>query len=166
MPEYTRIELGALNIVASPHPHGIYRRALAAVADKEVNLWGSDRAKITPFQPLEDRPNLLWGRILVWAEIDTEGKWLNKAKNEEATAAEKRAVVDALPPNLEPNFRSFYYLFVEDEHGLVIETRNELGQHLAPSRAERMLLRLFETYLADDFPAFDVTVMIVSRGVV
>ena len=80
MPEYTRIELGPLNIVASPHPHGIYRRALAAVADKEVNLWGSDRAKITPFQPLEDRPNLLWGRILVGAEIDTEGKWLTRLR--------------------------------------------------------------------------------------
>src|SRR5690349_16945857 len=97
--ELTQIEMGALNISASPHPTGIYRRALAAIADKEVELWGSDRAKITPFQPLEDRPSLLWGRILVWAEIDTEGRWLNKAKNVEATPDEKQAVVEALPPN-------------------------------------------------------------------
>jgi hypothetical protein len=64
------IEVGALNIVASPHPPGIYRQLLTSIANKEITLWGSDRAKITQFQPFEDRPNLLVGRVLVWAHMD------------------------------------------------------------------------------------------------
>ncbi len=152
-----RIEVGALNIVASPHPDGVYRQVLRQVANKEVPLWGSDRAKITEFQEMEDRPDLLYGRILVWSEIDPDGKWLNKVKNVEATVEEKKEIAEAIPQDYEPNFRSFYFLFVEGKHRLVFEVRNELGQHFAPSRAERLFERLFERYLPDDAPSMSVT---------
>jgi hypothetical protein len=155
----SRIEVGALNIVASPHPQGIYRRILSEVANKEVHLWGSDMAKITQFQELEDRPNLLYGRILVWAEIDIDGKWLNKKKNVEATLAEKKKIADAIPPDFEPNFRSFNYVLIEEKHRLVVEYRNELGQSFGPSRAERLFERLFKEYLPNDAPDVDVTVI-------
>lgn len=154
-----QLEVGALNIVASPHPPGVYRELLSAIANKEVQLWGSDRAKITHFQEFEDKPDLLYGRVLVWAEIDTEGKWINKKKNVEATPEEKQIIAEAIPEDYEPNFRSFSYIFVEKKHRLIIETRNELGQHLAPSRAERMFQRLFDRHLAEDAPSVDVTVI-------
>lgn len=154
-----RIELGALNIVASPHPPGTYRSILKEIADKEVRLWGSDYAKITPFVEMKDQPNLLTGRVLVWAEIDREGKWLNKTKNVEATPEEKRKIAAAIPIDYEPNFRSFSYIFAEDKHRLVLEYRNELGQQLGPTRAERMFQRLFEEYLPDGDPTVDVTVI-------
>ena len=138
----TRIEVGALNIVASPHPPGVYREVLTAVADKEIELWGSDKAKITAFQEIGDRPHLLYGRVLVWAEIDKDGAWLNKPKNIEATPAEKAQIANALPEDFEPNFRSFYFIFNEKNHHLVLEYRNELGQHFGSKRAERMFSRL------------------------
>jgi len=153
----SKIEVGALNIVTTPHPRGIYRDLLRTVADKEVELWGSDRAKITQFQELEDRPDFLYGRILVWAEIDTEGQWLNKEKNVEATLEEKQIIAEALPENYEPNFRSFYFIFIESRHRLVFETRNDLGQHLAPSRSQRIFERLFDRFLPSDAPDVDVT---------
>jgi Domain of unknown function (DUF4747) len=152
----TKIEVGALNIVASPHPAGIYRRILTTIANKEVPLWGMDRAKITEFQEIEDKPNLLYGRVLVWGEIDKEGKWLNKNKNVEATPEEKRRIAEAIPEDYEPNFRSFYFIFIEDRHRLIFETRNDLGQHFAPSRAERMFQRLFNRYLSKTDISVDV----------
>src|SRR5262245_30431144 len=115
------LEVGALNISASPHPEGIYRRLFSQVADKEVPVWGSDKAKITQPGPFEDQPNWLYGQILVWAEIDLDGKWINKSKNKEATPEEKRKVSEAIPRNLEPNFRAFNFIFIEDKHHLVLE---------------------------------------------
>lgn len=153
----TQIEVAALNVVASPHPKGVYREILGSIANKEVTLWGSDRAKITEFLPMEDRQNLLYGRILVWGEIDKDGKWLNKTKNIEATPEEKQLIADSIPEDYEPNFRSFYAIFSEEKHRLVFETKNELGQHFAPSRAERMFQRLFDRHLPDSSSDVDVT---------
>jgi hypothetical protein len=153
------IEVGALNITASPHPPGIYQQILSAVADKEVPVWGSDRAKITQPGPFEDHEDWLYGQILVWAEIDINGKWLNKAKNKEATPEEKKEVIEALPEDLEPNFRSFNFIFLEKKHRLVLEYRNELGQHFGPKRAEKFFQRLFDTKLPRGSPAVEVTVI-------
>jgi len=153
-----RIEVGAINIAASPHPEGVYRKAFEAVADKEIWVWGSDKAKITAPGPFEDKPNWLYGQILVWAEIDIDGKWLNKTKNKEATPEEKKKVAAALPRDLEPNFRSFNYIFVVDKHRLVLEYRNELGQHFGAKRAELFFTRLFKARnLPPDFPVIEVT---------
>lgn len=153
------LEIGALNITASPHPPGIYRQLLTAVADKEVSIWGSDRAKITQPGPFEDHADWLYGQILIWAEIDTKGKWINKTKNKEATPEEKRKAVEALPADLEPNFRSFNFIFLEKKHRLVLEYRNELGQHFGPQRAEKFFERLFARHLPADSPTVDVTVI-------
>lgn len=136
-----KIVVGAVNVAASPHPTGVYRRLLDLAADVEVHLRGSDWGKITAVTELEDRPELLVGRVLVWAHIDKDGKWLNKKKNVEATPDEKKRIV--LPPDIEPNFRSFYFAFHEPKHRLVVELRNELGQTFGPSRAEMFFARLF-----------------------
>jgi hypothetical protein len=127
-----KIEVAALNIVASPHPKGVYREILSAIANKEVTLWGSDRGKITEFQEMEDKPNLLYGRVLVWGEIDKDGKWLNENKNIEATPEEKQKIAKAIPEDYEPNFRSFYFVFIEDK-----QQRNRRYERPSSCRAIR-----------------------------
>src|ERR1700678_1006218 len=154
-----RIEVGALNIVAAPHPPAVYRQIFSAIADKEVHVWGSDMAKITELREFDDKPGQLYGRVLVWAEIDINGKWLNKAKNIEATPEEKKVIAEALPDDLEPNFHSFNCIFLEKRHLLIVEFRNELGQRFGPSRAEKMLKRLLDEHLPPDAPDVDVTVI-------
>jgi hypothetical protein len=154
----TTIEVAALNIVASPHPPGIYRTILRAVAGKEVPIWGSDRAKITEPRPIDGRPDDFFGEILIWAHIDTEIPWINKDRDAEATEEEMQPVVDALPSNLEPNFRPFTYVLNQAEHIVLVEVRNEAGQRFSPTRAKRMFDRLFED-LSDDLPEVDVTII-------
>jgi hypothetical protein len=154
----TRIEVAALNITASPHPSGIYLKLLQVVAGTEVALWGSDRAKITDPRPIDGNDDAFFGEILIWAHIDTEGPWINKDTDTEATPEDMEAVVEALPENLEPNFRTFTYVLNHSAHIIVFECRNEAGQRLAPKRARRMFGMLFEG-LPADLPEVDVTVI-------
>jgi hypothetical protein len=153
------IKIGALNIVASPHPKGIYRKLLRDVSEKEVPVGGSDKGKILAPLEFEDNPNLLFGRILIWTHLDAGGRWLNKPKNVEATEAEKARIAASLPKNFEPNYRSFNYILMEDRHYLIFETRNELSQRLSPRRAELMFGRLFDQLINEDAPEVDVTVI-------
>jgi hypothetical protein len=156
--EDTSIVVAALNVVASPHPPGIYLKILQHVAGKEVPLWGSDRAKVTEPRSIDGRPDDFFGEILIWAHIDTESPWINKETDSKATAEEMEGVLEALPSNLEPNFRYFNYLLNQAEHILLIEVQNEAGQRLSPTRAKRMFDKLFED-LSSDLPEVDVTII-------
>lgn len=159
MVELNTIKIGAMNIVASPHPTGIYREVLKQISDKEVPVGGSDKGKILAPKEFEDNKNLLYGRILIWTHLDADGHWLNKPKNIEATEAEKARIAAALPDDFEPNYRSFNYIFVEDKHHLIFEVRNELSQRLSPNRALLMFGRLFDLYIDQDGPEVEATVL-------
>jgi hypothetical protein len=151
------IKVGALNIAASPHPKGIYRSILEEISNKEVPFWGSDRAKITPFEEIEDNSNHLFFRILIWTHLDPDGNWLNKRKNVEATPAEKKEIEESLPKGYEPNYKSFNAVFVEDKHRLILEYRNELGHHLGARRAEKLFQRLFNRHVKSEGVEVEVT---------
>lgn len=154
----TTIAVGALNIVASPHPPGIYLKLLQHVAGTEVPLWGSDLAKITEPREIDGRSDDFFGEVLIWTHIDTESPWINKDTDAEATDEEMLPVVEALPNNLEPNFRPFTYVLNQAEHIVLVEIQNEAGQRLSPKRAKRIFDRLFEN-LPPDLPEVDVTVI-------
>jgi hypothetical protein len=101
----TRIVVGALNIAASPHPPGIYGRLLELSAETSIHLAGSDWAKRTKAERRD--ANVLFGRILVWTEINKSGAWLNTTKNQKATPDEKDKI--AIPNDIKPNFKGFYF---------------------------------------------------------
>jgi hypothetical protein len=163
MAQSPKIVVGAINIASDPHPPGIYRRLFQKMADHGVPIWGNDWAKITPPQDRETEPPSFYGRILVWTEIDKDGKWLNQEKNKEATPNEKAAI--QIPNTLDPNFRSFNFVFLEDRHLLVLEYKNELGEHFGAVRAERLFSSLFSEELLDqDDPDVSVTVVPSHEG--
>lgn len=153
-----RLLIGAINISADPHPAGVYRQLFERAADHPVLIWGSDWAKITEPQDRETTPSSFYGRILVWTEIDKDGKWLNQEKNKEATTAEKASI--QIPTTLDPNFRSFNFVFLEERHLLVLEYRNELGENFGPARAEKLFSRLFSSeILGPEAPEVSITVV-------
>jgi len=158
MAESVTITMGALNIAADPHPPGIYRRLFEVAANVPIRLWGSDWAKITPPVDRETSPPSFYGRVLVWTEIDREGKWLNQAEDREATSLEKRNIL--IPEDLDPNFRSFNFVFLEHRHVLVVEFQNELGEHFGAQRAEKLFTRLLvKEESEEDEPIVEVTVV-------
>lgn len=153
-----RIQLGAINISASPHPPGIYENLFRAAAGRHINLSGSDMAKISKPTQRKNFPGILFGRILVWTPIDRRGKWLNTKTDAELTAEEKRGL--ALPDAAEPNFRTFYYGFRLRDHRLILEFRNSDGHGFGAARAESFFLTLFSPKtLGSKFPNVSVTVI-------
>ena len=149
------LKIGALNIVADPHPTGIYRSLFQEVAEQAVQVWGNDWAKITAPDDRGTDPPSFYGRVLVWTEIDRDGKWLDQTTDKEATPAEKKKI--QIPDNLDPNFRSFNFVFLEKRHLLVLEYRNKLGEHFGAKRAERFFAKLLNGKAIDD-QIIDVTV--------
>lgn len=163
MARIPKLTIGAINIAADPHPTGIYRRLFAEVADRGVHISGNDWAKITPPQDRETDPPSFYGRILVWTAIDKDGRWLNQETDKEATATEKRAI--QIPEQLDPNFRSFNFVFLEDRHLLVLEYRNETGEHFGAKRSEKLFSSLFSPEaLGNDDPDVSVTVVPSHEG--
>ncbi|WP_426412563.1 DUF4747 family protein [Bradyrhizobium ganzhouense] len=158
MAENTTIVMGALNIAADPHPPGIYRRLFEAAADEPVRIWGSDWAKITAPIDRDTDPPSFYGRVLVWTEIDRDGKWLNQQEDREATPTEKRNI--RIPEELDPNFRSFNFVFIEGRHLLIIEFQNELRENFGARRAETLFRKLFvKDEPEEDEPRVEVTVV-------
>jgi hypothetical protein len=158
MADTVTIAMGALNIAADPHPPGVYRTLFDRAVDVPVRLWGSDWAKITKPIDRESKSPSFYGRILVWTEIDRDGKWLNQDEDREATPIEKKEI--RIPEILDPNFRSFNFVFIEDRHLLVLEYQNELGEHFGAQRAEKLFRRLFvKDDLAEGEPVVEVTVI-------
>lgn len=154
-----KLVVGALNIVASPHPEGVYLRALQIAAGFQVEVWGSDYAKITPPVPIPTDPENVWGLVHVWTEINRKGRWFDKLKDKEAEQSEKDKIV--IPDHLDPNYRTFYYALDLKKHRLIIEYRNSEGENFGPSRAKRLFDRLLSPeVLGEDFGSrINVTVL-------
>lgn len=158
MGEQNEIVVGAINVVATPHPSGVYVRILQKAADHEIRIWGRDYAKITRPEARKNDDNIYCGRILVWTEITKDGPWLDKKKNDEASEEEKKKI--QIPPQLEPNFRSFNYALNVSKHKIIIEYENDFRERFGPTRAEKLFSRLFSTeILGADAPDVTVTVI-------
>lgn len=134
-----RVTVAALNVAATPHPLRIYEELLSTSAGREIHLSGSDWAKITG--PTQRSDGVLFGRILVWTDIDKKSAWLNTHNNEPATELEKLKI--AIPDNLKPHFRTFYYGFQVRSHILIYESTNEFDHSFGPIRARKFFSTLF-----------------------
>lgn len=139
MTDESVIEIGFLNIVATPHPDGVYERLLKQCADQPVKFYGDQTAAITsPRQP-KNEPDLLEGRLVVWTDIDENQPGIDKRNLSEVRLSDMDFSV---PSNLGFNGRVFTYVFNVKSHVLALETRNEDSQTISPIRAKRIFDRL------------------------
>ncbi|WP_425907621.1 DUF4747 family protein [Nitrobacter sp. TKz-YC02] len=132
------LEIYAINIVANPHPRGIYEHILREASRRGARARGSDYAKLT--KPADEGNGIFTGRILVWTEIDMEGKWLDVLSEKDLPPDIRRKI--NIPENAKPNYRTFWYCFDEHKHTFYYEARNEFSQHLGPTTARRILANL------------------------
>jgi len=106
-----------LNVVAHPHPRGIYRKLLELASDGASVKFRSDRyARISRIN--EAKSGVLVGRLALWTEIDPNSPSINKSSLEEMSL--KQAGVE-LPDNIGFNSSIFYFSFREAEHALYVE---------------------------------------------
>jgi hypothetical protein len=150
-------EIGFLNIVATPHPPGVYDRVIRSVAGKSVRFYGEQRAAITTPRAARGEPHLLEGRVVIWTEIDEDQPGVNKR----SLAAVHLADMDfEVPADLGFNGKTFVFVFNTTAHVLALETRNEYGQTLSPARGKRIFdLLLSPMVLGLDAESIEVTVI-------
>lgn len=151
------VEIGFLNIVATPHPPGVYDRLLRSAAGKAVEFYGDLRAAITSPRAAAGESHLLQGRVVIWTDIDEDQPGVNKRDLSSVKLADMNFRV---PGNLGFNGKPFIFVFNTRTHVLAFEGRNEFGQRLSPERARRIFDRLFSpTVLGLDAELVEVTVL-------
>jgi hypothetical protein len=155
MAEDRTITVGFLNIVATPHPEGIYPESLAAVANKPVRVRGNDWAIITKPRPSRGEEGLFEGVISVWTDIDASEPSINKA------TFERQNVEDALRKIFEErgfNNRSFTYVLDNQTHRVAAELKNEAGKTISVLQVGR-IFDLLLSKLNREGQTFEVTVV-------
>ena len=157
MAEEQTVEIGFLNIVATPHPQGVYERLMRACAGHQVQFYGEQIAAITTPRAARGEPNLLQGRVVIWTDIDEDQPGVNKRSLSAVNLADMNF---AVPRDLGFNGKSFVFVFNTTSHTLAFEARNEFGQTLSPRRAKRIFdLLLSPTVLGLDAELVEVTVI-------
>lgn len=151
------VEIGFLNIVATPHPPGVYPQLLAQVATRPVYFWGDLSAAITKPRLMRNEKNVYYGRLLIWAEIDPDAPAIDKQGLIEKSLADLDFEV---PRNVGFNGRAFYYMLDEKSHVIAVELRNEFGKTVSINRAARIFERLLSPeMLGEEAPSVEVTVI-------
>ncbi|AUR08474.1 DUF4747 family protein [Phaeobacter inhibens] len=139
-----------LNVVAHPHPEGIYRRLFElAAAGSPVKYRGDRYARISPITATKD--GVFRGRLATWSEIDPNSPAVNKNSLEEKTLEESGI---RLPGDIGFNSRIFYFAFREEGHGLYVELKNDEGRTITPSIARsafHAILSAVAEGLTDEF---------------
>ncbi|MBB4857216.1 hypothetical protein HNO88_000523 [Novosphingobium chloroacetimidivorans] len=151
------LEVGFLNIVATPHPKGVYRRLLTAAAEHPVDFWGAYKAAITKPISLHEDDTFHTFQLIVWMEINPDEPAIDKAKLKKAAFPTQGREFTA---TYGVNGRVFYCIFDEKTHQLTFEARNEDRQTISPTRVGKIFSELLSPkVLGVDAELVEVTVV-------
>lgn len=151
------IEAGFLNVVATPHPKGVYERLLKAAAEQPVGFWGAYKAAITKPAGLHDDASYLTFQLIIWMEVNPDEPAINKVQLKKADFPREGR---NFATQFGVNGRVFYCIFDTEAHLLTVELRNDDGQTVSPRRLQTIFsLLLSPKILGADAEEVDVTVI-------
>ncbi|WP_082449293.1 DUF4747 family protein [Sphingomonas sp. Leaf67] len=155
MADERTISVGFVNIVATPHPKGIYESALAAVANKPVNIRGRDWGIITKPIAVKGYDNLREGIVSVWTDIDSSEPSIDKATFKKVDV---EAALREIFAKRGFNNRSFHYVLNIERHKVAVELKNDLGKTISVRQAGKLFEMLLSS-LNKDKQTYAVTVV-------
>ncbi|WP_370227309.1 DUF4747 family protein [Cognatishimia sp.] len=132
-----RIKFSVLNVVAQPHPPGIYRSVFERAAGVGVKFWGDQYVALSPIS--SSRNGVFTGRIAVWTQVDKNSDVIKLDEFEQLALRDSEV---SLPNNIGLNSRIFEYAFNESKHLMYVEQQNEDKKYLSPKRAELAVHRI------------------------
>jgi hypothetical protein len=155
MAERSVFAVGFLNVVATPHPAGIYSESLAKTANTPVNFRRNDWAIITEPKQNPDDTAMHEGTVSVWTDIDSTEPSIDKATFEKKDVEEElKKIFDARGFNN----RAFSYILDEKTHKIAVELQNTLGKTLSVRQAGKIFGLLFSS-LNREGQTFEITVV-------
>lgn len=130
---------GVLNVVAHPHPEGIYERVFAAAGEmrRGAKFYGDRYATLSPVTGV--RQGVFTGRLATWTEVDRNAKTIDTALLEERLFDESGVVI---PSGTGLNSKVFNFAFNVDKHQLVLETRNDEDQTISIGLGQRAIAKV------------------------
>ena len=138
------VEAGYVNVVATPHPKGVYHRILKLAADKSaerpVSYRGDYRAAITQPSAIADTEGMYSFQLVTWVEVNPDEPTINKAVLKKADFPREGREF-ALKYGV--NGRVLYCILDETIHWLTVELKNEDGQTISPTTVETIFSKLF-----------------------
>lgn len=155
MSDENSIKVGFVNIVATPHPAGVYKDALVSIANRPVNVRGNDWAIITRPKATRGEDGLCEGIISVWTDVDATEPSINKATFEKVAV---EAGLKKIFAERGFNNRSFEYVLDEQTHKMAIELKNELGKNISITQVSKILMLLLSS-LNKEGQTFEVTIV-------
>jgi hypothetical protein len=126
------VEAAFLNVVATPHPKGVYERIFRHAAGKIVKYWGSNHAAITEIVP-SDGDGFFVFNLITWVEIDPSEPTIRKENfRRENFPREGKEFTSKFGVN----GRIFTCVLDVKTHHVTVELKNEDGKRLTAGRAE------------------------------
>lgn len=148
------IEIGFVNIVATPHPTGIYAASLAEASNFPIKYWGSNYAAIRKPKKNSRLPHIYEGVITTWTEINTSEPSIDKETLDSINVEQE---LIAIFRKRGFNNKEFYYSFNENTHAMGIELLNDQGKSISIVQIEKIIAKAFER-ISNDSRSFEVTV--------
>lgn len=153
------VEAAFLNIVATPHPAGVYVRLLRSAAEKPITYWGEFRAAITSAVPIARSPGMFSFQLVAWLEVNPAHPAINKAQLKKAAFPREGR---AFTQEYGVNGRVFYCIFDDQTHTLTVELKNEDGQRITPGRLQMIFEKLLSPKVLGT-KAEEVTVTVIPK---
>lgn len=137
---------GVFNVVAQPHPEGIYRKIfeLAGRNTAGVNFFGDHFARVSP--PTVSTDGVFRGRLAIWTEIDPSEPVIFKESLEQSLLEDTELSV---PDGVGFNSKIFYFAFRESDHTLFVELENDSSNTISTSRVQKAFSKIFEHLVVD-----------------
>lgn len=137
------LTISALNIVLpEPHRPDRYRNLWmdAYKLQRPIRLRGDTGGMVRYANTPREGEDRIWGDLLKFTNIDSDGKWLDLATGEPAPPedVERRVVI---PPSYRPNLHSVPYLFFPKKHRLLFLSRYDQKNSLSPGMAKTLIER-------------------------
>jgi hypothetical protein len=126
MPKKSKIVLGVLNVVAHPHPPGIYRTLFQQAFDahqevkRAIPIRGDIRALFRSCHPWPSATadcQTLEGEVIRFLEIGSDEPWFNLKTADAASDSELSQI--KIPEGFRPKMQRIRYVFYLDTHRLV-----------------------------------------------
>lgn len=129
-----------LNVVATPHPKGVYERLFRKASNEIVQYWGAYHAAISNILAIEGDDGLFNFSLSTWMEIDPDEPTIRKEDLAKAIfPKEGRDFTNQYGVN----GRVFTCILDTVTHVVTVELKNEDGKKLSAGRAELIFQHLF-----------------------
>jgi hypothetical protein len=146
-----------LNVVATPHPQGVYERIFRSAAHHIIQYWGSEHAAIGDLLEIPGDDGFFSFRLSLWVEINPDEPTIRK---EDLAKANFPREGREFSKQYGINGRVFTCVLDVQRHVVTIELKNEDGKQLSAGRAETIFQRLLgPEVLGTDTESVEVTLI-------